>query len=86
VAEHVLGQCLGGRVEPVGAAFEGARMEAVDGAGATPGLTAFARRPSAPAPVIAAPGESPAPAPVRDGEGGPAASPPPPADAIIAPS
>ncbi len=86
VAEHVLGQCLGGRVEPVGAAFEGASMEAVDGAGTTPGLTAFARRPSAPAPVIAAPGKSPAPAPVRDGEGGPTAAPPPPADAIIAPS
>ncbi|MGE3930677.1 MAG: prolyl oligopeptidase family serine peptidase [Hyphomonadaceae bacterium] len=44
VAEHFLGECLGGRVEPVGAAFEGVRMDVLDGAGVAPGLSAFARR------------------------------------------
>jgi dipeptidyl aminopeptidase/acylaminoacyl peptidase len=82
-AEHFLGQCLGGRVEPVGTAFEGARLEAYDGAASVPGLTAFARRNAAPAAAPTAPGESPAPAP--DGSGGPEAPfPPPPDDAASA--
>jgi len=61
ILEHFLGDCLGGRVEPVGAAFEGANIEVYDGAVNVPGLTAFARR--APRPVqvqpIMAPGEAP---------------------------
>lgn len=48
VLEHFLADCLGGRVEPVGAAFEGARMEVYDGAVNVPGLSAFSRRPLAP--------------------------------------
>jgi len=64
VLEHFLGDCLGGRAEPVGAAFEGARMYAYDGAASVPGLSAFARRLGAPAvaPVSAPinPSESPA--------------------------
>lgn len=76
VLEHFLGDCLGGRVEPVGASFEGAAIYVFDGAVNVPGLSAFARRP-APQPVapaaldaptdnaggpelIVAPGESPA--------------------------
>lgn len=49
IVEHFLGDCLGGRVEPVGAAFEGASLIAYDGAFNVPGLSAFARRLSAPA-------------------------------------
>lgn len=53
VLEHFLGDCLGGRIEPVGASFEGANMIVFDGAANVPGLTAFARRPAAPpAPVV----------------------------------
>ncbi|MBL8544760.1 MAG: S9 family peptidase [Hyphomonadaceae bacterium] len=44
VLEHFLGDCLGGRVEPVGAAFEGAAINVYDGAVNVPGLSAFARR------------------------------------------
>ena len=51
VLERFLGDCLGGRVEPVGAAFEGAEMRAIEGAANVPGLTAFAVR-RAPAPAI----------------------------------
>ncbi len=55
VLEHFLGDCLGGRVEPVGASFEGASINVYDGAVNVPGLSAFSRRPavqrlSAPAP------------------------------------
>ena len=50
VLEHFLGDCLGGRVEPVGAAFEGASIDVYDGAVNVPGLSAFARR--APAPPV----------------------------------
>jgi dipeptidyl aminopeptidase/acylaminoacyl peptidase len=61
VLEHFLGDCLGGRVEPVGAAFEGASLEVFDGAVNVPGLSAFARRqPTArAAPAASAPGASP---------------------------
>lgn len=48
VLEHFLGDCLGGRVEPVGAAFEGASIDVYDGAVNVPGLSAFARRAAAP--------------------------------------
>lgn len=44
VLEHFLGDCLGGRVEPVGASFEGAAIHVFDGAVNVPGLSAFARR------------------------------------------
>lgn len=49
VLEHFLGDCLGGRVEPVGAAFEGAAINVYDGAVNVPGLSAFSRRPAQPA-------------------------------------
>ncbi|MEZ5957258.1 MAG: hypothetical protein R3C27_08630 [Hyphomonadaceae bacterium] len=49
VLEHFLGDCLGGRVEPVGASFEGAAINVYDGAVNVPGLSAFARRPARPA-------------------------------------
>lgn len=58
VLEHFLGDCLGGRVEPVGASFEGASIHVFDGAVNVPGLSAFARRPAAPqqpAPALEAP-------------------------------
>lgn len=45
VLEHFLADCLGGRVEPVGASFEGASIHVYDGAVNVPGLTAFSRRP-----------------------------------------
>jgi dipeptidyl aminopeptidase/acylaminoacyl peptidase len=48
VMEQFLGTCLGGRVEPVGSAFEGANLIAFDGASTVTGLSAFARRPAAP--------------------------------------
>lgn len=51
VLEHFLGDCLGGRVEPVGATFEGASMIVFDGAINVPGLSAFARRPARPPPA-----------------------------------
>lgn len=64
VLEHFLGDCLGGRTEPVGAAFEGAEIEVYDGAVNVPGLSAFARRlprPRAQEPTLRvhAPGEGP---------------------------
>src|SRR5690606_27053132 len=72
VLEQFLGACLGGRVEPVGGAFEGAEMIAYDGAAAVPGLQAFARRAATPA---AAPtptaSEPPPPAAPTGGAGGP---------------
>lgn len=46
VFEHFLGDCLGGRVEPVGASFEGASIHVFDGAVNVPGLSAFSRRPN----------------------------------------
>jgi dipeptidyl aminopeptidase/acylaminoacyl peptidase len=73
VLEHFLGNCLGGRVEPVGGAFEGATMTVYDGATIAPGLSGFVRRAAAPAqaavqevssePVGAAPEEAPPAAP-----------------------
>ncbi len=69
VLEHFLGDCLGGRVEPVGAAFEGASIDVFDGAVNVPGLSAFARRPRPQAPAVATPtaltptGETPADGP-----------------------
>lgn len=51
VLEHFLGDCLGGRVEPIGATFEGASMVVYDGAINAPGLSAFARRPARPTPA-----------------------------------
>jgi dipeptidyl aminopeptidase/acylaminoacyl peptidase len=48
VLEHFLGDCLGGRVEPVGNAFENANLIAYEGAVNVPGLSAFARRMAAP--------------------------------------
>jgi len=77
VLEHFLSNCLGGRVEPVGGAFDGASMLVYDGASVAPGLSAFARRVGPPqpaalragdeaaAPMIAAPGESPATLPLE---------------------
>jgi dipeptidyl aminopeptidase/acylaminoacyl peptidase len=60
VLEHFLGDCLGGRVEPVGAAFEGAAIHVYDGAVNVPGLSAFARRPAPrPAAQEAAPAAAP---------------------------
>lgn len=59
VLEHFLGNCLGGRIEPVGGAFEGATMQVYDGATIAPGLSAFARR-----------GALPQTLRVNDGEGG----------------
>jgi len=70
--EHFLGECLGGRVEAVGTAFEGANMSVYDGASSVPGLSAFARRPAAP-PRPAEETETAAPV---DGEGGPEFAPP----------
>lgn len=64
VLEQFLGDCLGGRIEPVGAAFEGASLLAYAGADSVPGLSAFARR--FPAPQAATPAPTP-----DDGEGGP---------------
>jgi len=48
VLEQFLGDCLGGRIEPVGTAFEGANLVAFDGATSVPGLQEFARRVAAP--------------------------------------
>jgi dipeptidyl aminopeptidase/acylaminoacyl peptidase len=82
IAEHFLSQCLGGRAEPIGAAFEGARLEAYDGASNVPGLTAFARRVQIQTAPVIAPGESPAPTPSEnDGSGGPELIASPPGDA-----
>jgi len=76
VLEHFLGDCLGGRVEPVGAAFEHANLIAYEGAVNVPGLSAFARR-------MVAPAASPPAAPVSlRGEDGGAQNP----DAAAAPT
>lgn len=80
VLEHFLGACLGGRIEPVGTAFEGVSLQAFDGASSVPGLSAFARRAAAPARPAEAPGEG-APTPDTDGAGGPQDAPKPPNDA-----
>jgi len=58
IVEHFLGDCLGGRVEAVGSAFEGASLIAYDGAYNVPGLSAFARRLSAPAPAQGIPADN----------------------------
>jgi hypothetical protein len=50
-AEQFLNQCLGGRAEPVGHAYDGASLQAFDGASRIPALTPFARRPAQPAPA-----------------------------------
>jgi dipeptidyl aminopeptidase/acylaminoacyl peptidase len=71
VLEQFLGACLGGRVEPVGSAFEGAEMIAYDGATTVPGLQAFVRRAVTPA-AAAPPIRAPAPAAPAGGAGGPA--------------
>lgn len=66
VLEHFLGDCLGGRVEPVGASFEGAAMEVYQGAVNVPGLSAFTRR-AARRPAGAAPAAAPVePAPQHE--------------------
>lgn len=74
VLEHFLANCLGGRVEPVGGAFDGASMNVYDGATIAPGLSAFARRAAAPPrPVVqelsdelAEPEIAPPPAPATE--------------------
>jgi dipeptidyl aminopeptidase/acylaminoacyl peptidase len=48
VLEHFLANCLGGRIEPIGGAFNGASMMVYDGAAIAPGLSGFARRAAAP--------------------------------------
>jgi len=67
VLDQFLGDCLGGRVEPVGAALEGAQLEAYQGAASVPGLSAFSRRPT----TVRAPVQTLNP----DGAAAPAASP-----------
>lgn len=59
VLEHFLGDCLGGRVEPVGSAFVGASLYAIDGAVNAPGLSAFARRPAPRAAAALTPAAAP---------------------------
>lgn len=71
VLEHFLSDCLGGRAEAPGVVFEGAQINAFDGAASVPGLSAFARRLSAPAAIAPASvaveiGESPADGPSLD--------------------
>jgi dipeptidyl aminopeptidase/acylaminoacyl peptidase len=76
VLEHFLGDCLGGRIEPVGAAFEGAAINVYDGAVNVPGLSAFARRRTPPAPPPPAPEPPPEAAPAEGAsEGDDAAAP-----------
>lgn len=84
VLEHFLGACLGGRIEPVGGAFQGATMTAYDGAGAVPGLSAFVRRPAA-APVQPVQQDLEATDPT-EGAGGPVMIAPAPEDAALAPA
>lgn len=86
VAEQFLGECLGGRVEPVGTAFDGASVQAIDGAERVPGLSAFARR-SAPAPASASgsSGDDATPPPVVTGGAGGAEMYTAPVDAAPAP-
>ncbi len=84
VLEHFLGDCLGGRIEPVGGAFEGAAINVYDGAVNVPGLSAFARRRSPPAsPPPPEPLPEPAPA---EGAGGPEESATPVEDSSAAPA
>jgi dipeptidyl aminopeptidase/acylaminoacyl peptidase len=59
VFEHFLGDCLGGRVQAVGSAFDGASMVVYEGAVNVPGLSAFARRLAPPAPPAATTDELP---------------------------
>jgi dipeptidyl aminopeptidase/acylaminoacyl peptidase len=66
VVEHFLGDCLGGRVEPVGTSFEGAVINVYDGAVNVPGLSAFARRVGTPRPAAE---ETPISTPVEDAGG-----------------
>lgn len=81
VLESFLGSCLGGRVEPVGTAFQGATLNAYDGATSVPGLSAFARRPAGPPPQPTSQAlEMALP------EGGPETAAPAPADAMRAPT
>lgn len=88
--EHFLGHCLGGRVEPTGAAFEGVDMQVFEGADLAPGLAAFARRAAAPAASSAGAEPEPKPASFEQGdeEAEPLslALPPPPAALETAPS
>lgn len=74
VLERFLGNCLGGRVEPVGAAFEGAMLEVYQGAAGVPGLSAFARRLPEPAasPAADEQGAEPEAAPAREEPASPA--------------
>jgi len=83
VLEHFLGDCLGGRVEPVGTAFEDASIHVFAGAVNVPGLTAFARRLPAPQP----PPRDDEPETPESGAGGPieSAAPPPDNNSPIAP-
>lgn len=81
VMEQFLGSCLGGRIEPVGAAFDGANLQAFDGAASVPGLSAFARRTPA-----AAPASDQTPSAPTEGAGGPDTEATPPADATPAPA
>ncbi|MES1200881.1 MAG: alpha/beta fold hydrolase, partial [Pseudomonadota bacterium] len=53
ITEQFLGACLGGRVEPMGAALQDADLEAIDGADRVPGLNAY-RRASSVAPAVMA--------------------------------
>ncbi len=84
VAEQFLSDCLGGRVEPVGAAFEGANMQVFDGATTAPGLQAFQRRPASVQPTsdvrtpVSADGVAVAPhmSDAEDDDPRPAAAPP----------
>jgi len=76
VLEHFLGDCLGGRIEPVGAAFEGAAINVYDGAVNVPGLSAFSRRPA----VTPVAQETLPSVPPSDGAGGPEDEATPPAD------
>lgn len=83
IVEQFLGECLGGRVEPVGAAFEGANMIVFDGAASVPGLQAFQRRtaaaPAQPRTPVSADGVAVAPEmnDSLDDEPRPLAAPPP---------
>ncbi|HWA01219.1 MAG TPA: S9 family peptidase [Caulobacterales bacterium] len=51
ISEQFLGGCLDGRVEPIGAALQGANVQAIDGADRVPGLSAFRRAASAAPPA-----------------------------------
>ena len=55
--EGFLGQCVGGRTEPIGTDFTGARVYGVRGTDRVPGLAAVAPPPPAPPPARVAPAE-----------------------------